>query len=178
MRFEIKQRFSGAILFELETESLKLCVQAAVEKKAYLRGADLRGAYLRGADLRGADLRGAYLRGADLRGAYLRGAYLRGADLRGAYLRGADLGGADLRGADLRGAYLRGADLAAQLGQPNGWHAWTYVSKEGAQRVAVGCRDFTFEEGRAYWAGKEDRREVLAALDYAEAIGKLRGWTK
>ena len=32
--------------------------------------------------------------------------------------------------------------------------------------------------GRAYWAGKDNRREVLAALDYAEVIGKLRGWDK
>jgi len=130
MKFEIKSRWSASILFSLETESLKLCVQAAVKGGAYLGGAylggaDLRGAYLRGAYLGGADLRGAYLRGADLGGAYLRGADLRGADLRGAYLRGAylrgadlggadlggaDLGGADLGGADLRGAYLRGAD--------------------------------------------------------------------
>jgi hypothetical protein len=77
--FEIKHRFSDAVLFAFETKSLKLCVQAAVEQKAslrgaYLRGADLSGAYLSGADLRGADLRGADLRGADLRGADLRGA--------------------------------------------------------------------------------------------------------
>ncbi len=166
MKFEIKHRFSGAVLFSLETESLKLCLQAAVKEKADLSGADLRGAYLSGADLSGADLRVAYLSGADL----------RGADLRGADLRGADLSGADLRVAYLSGAYLSGADMAAQLGQPNGWHAWTYVSKEGEQRIRVGCHDWTIAEGRAYWAGKDNRREVLAALDYAEAIGKLRGW--
>ena len=74
MKFEIKSRYSGAVLFALETESLKLCVEAAIKQ-----GADLRGADLRGADLRGADLQGAYLRGADLQGAYLRGADLRGA---------------------------------------------------------------------------------------------------
>ena len=82
----------------------------------------------------------------------------------------------DLSGADLRGAYLSGAYQAAQLGQPNGWHAWTYVSKEGVQRVRVGCQDKTIAEGREYWSGKAERREVLAALDYAEAIGNLRGW--
>ncbi len=121
MKIEIKSRFSSDILFSIETNSLKLAVEAAVKSKTYLRGAYLGGAYLRDADLRGAYLRGAYLRGAylggaylrdaDLRGAYLGGAYLRDADLRGAYLRGADLRGADLGGADLRGAYLRGADL-------------------------------------------------------------------
>jgi len=107
MKFEIKSRYSASILFSLETESLKLCVEAAVKG-----GADLRGADLRGADLRGADLGWAYLRGADL-----RGAYLRGADLRGADLRGADLGWADLRGADLRGADLGGTKLQDNTGK-------------------------------------------------------------
>ena len=161
MKFEIKHRFTGAVLFSLETDSLKLCVEAAVKSGANLRGADLRDAYLSGAYLSGA-----YLRDANLSGAYLSGAYLSGA-----YLSGADLSGAYLSGADLSGAYQ-----AAQLGQPNGWHAWTYVSKEGVQRVRVGCQDKTIAEGREYWSGKAERREVLAALDYAEAIGNLRGW--
>ena len=115
MKFEIKSHWTGSALFSLETESLKLCVEAAVRSRAYLRGADLRGAYLGGAYLRGADLGGADLGGADLRGAYLRGADLGGADLRGAdlggaYLGGAYLRGADLGGADLHGTYLGGAD--------------------------------------------------------------------
>ena len=126
MGISIKHRLTSAVLFSLECESLKICVEAAVKQKA---------------------------------------------DLGGAYL-----GGADFRGADLGGADFRGADLAAQLGQPNAWDAWTYVSKDGLQRVRVGCHDFTLAEGRAYWQGKDNRREVMAALDYAEAIGKLRGW--
>ena len=136
MDFSIKHRFTGAVLFSLECDSLKICLETAVKQKADLRGAYLRGAYLRDADLRGADLRGAYLGGAD----------------------------------------LRDADFAAQLGHPNGWYAWTYVSKDGLRRVRVGCHDFTLAEGRAYWQGKDNCREVMAALDYAEAIGKLRGW--
>jgi len=116
MLFKIKHRFSGSVLFSLETESLKLCVEAAVKDGANLYGADLygadlRGAYLRGAYLRGANLDGAYLRGANLDGANLDGAYLRGANLDGANLRGADLRGANLDGADLRGANLYGANL-------------------------------------------------------------------
>ena len=91
---------------------------------------------------------------------------------------GADLSGADLSGADLSGANLSGANLAIQLGQPNGWWAWTYVTKEGQQRIRVGCRDFTIAEGRVYWVGKQNRAEVLAAIDYAEAIGRLRQWDK
>ena len=115
MLYTIPHRYSGAILFSLETESLKLCVEAAVKSGADLRGADLRGANLRGADLRDADLGdadlgGANLRGADLRDADLGDADLGGANLRGTYLRGADLRGTYLRGADLRGAV--NADLA------------------------------------------------------------------
>ena len=102
-KFEIKT-FGGKILFELETESLKRCVEEAVELDADLRDADLRGADLGDADLRGADLGGAYLGGANLRDANLRGADLRDADLGGAYLLDADLRGADLGDADLRGA--------------------------------------------------------------------------
>ena len=106
MLFEIKHHWNAKVLFSLETDSLKLCLEAAVKT-----GADLTGAYLTGAELKGADLRGAYLTGAYLRGAYLTGADLRGADLRGAYLTGAYLTGADLTGAYLRGAYLTGAYL-------------------------------------------------------------------
>ncbi len=73
--FQIKHRVTASVLFELECDSLKLCVSAAV-----VSGADLSGAYLRGADLRGADLRGADLRGADLSGASLIDA---GQDQRG-----------------------------------------------------------------------------------------------
>jgi len=147
MKFEIKHRFNVSVLFSLECESLKICVEAAVKSKTDLGDADLRGAYL------------------------------RGADLRDAHLGGADLRGADLRDAHLGGAYLGGADLAAHMGQPDGWFAWTYWdTKEKEQRVQVGCRNYTISEGREYWANKDDRREVLAALAFAEAIGKLRGW--
>ena len=128
VKIQIKNRWTGSILFEYEKEdnTIKDTLIEAVKNKADLGGADLYGAYLRGADLVGAYLGDAYLRGAYLGDADLGGAYLRGADLGGAYLRGADLGGADLGGADvggadlvgaylrsayLRGAYLGGADL-------------------------------------------------------------------
>ena len=65
MKFEIKHRITGSVLFELECGSLKICVQKAVDSGAYISGAYLMGADLRGADLRGAYLRGAYLSGAD-----------------------------------------------------------------------------------------------------------------
>ena len=88
--FEIRHRYTGLVLFEVKSGSLK--------------DANLRYANLRDADLRGANLRYANLRDADLRGADLRGADLRGADLRGANLRGANLRDADVRNTDLEGA--------------------------------------------------------------------------
>ena len=63
MKFEIKNRWNGKVIFSLETESLKLCIEAAIKSEANLREADLRGA-----DLYGADLREAYLRGVDIDG--------------------------------------------------------------------------------------------------------------
>jgi len=59
MKYEIKHRYTGVVLFALETESMKLCVEAAVKI-----GANLGDAYLEGAYLEGANLGGAYLRGA------------------------------------------------------------------------------------------------------------------
>jgi uncharacterized protein YjbI with pentapeptide repeats len=111
MEFEIKSRWSGAVLFSLETESLKLAVEAAVLTSANLSGADLSGADLTSANLRGADLTRANLSGADLASANLMGANLSGADLTSANLRGADLTSANLSGADLTSANLMGADL-------------------------------------------------------------------
>ena len=156
-KFQITARITGAVLFEIECGSLKLCVEAAVKTGAYLTGAYLTGAYLSGAYLTGADLSGANLSGADLSGAYLSGAYLTGAYLSGAYLSGAD-------------------DIIA-VGQPNGY--WTFAWRSGDTiRLHVGCHrgDMTLAEGRAYWAGKDNRREVMAALDYIEAVAKIRGW--
>ncbi len=120
MKFEIKSRWSGDVLFSVETESLKMCVEAGVKSMANLYGADLRGANLYGANLYGANLYGADLYGADLYGADLGGADLRGANLDGANLSRANLGGANLYGADLDGADLRGANLhGADLGGAN-----------------------------------------------------------
>ena len=65
MKFEINHKVTGRALFSLECGSLRLCVEAAVNAKADLTDANLRGADLTDADLRGADLRGADLRGAD-----------------------------------------------------------------------------------------------------------------
>ena len=93
-KFEIKHRYSGAVLFEMETESIKLCLEAAVKSEADLSEANLSRAYLSEADLSEAHLRGAHLRWANLSEADLSEANLSGADLSRAYLRGAHLSGA------------------------------------------------------------------------------------
>ena len=79
MRVEIKNRWTGALLYSGEHVDVKEAVEAAVKAGANLRGANLRDANLRGAYLGGANLRDANLGGADLGGAYLRGADLGGA---------------------------------------------------------------------------------------------------
>ena len=81
--------------------------ELAIEHKANLSRADLRGANLSYADLSYADL--SY---ANLSYANLSYANLSGADLSGANLSRADLSGANLSGADLSRANLRGADLS------------------------------------------------------------------
>ena len=106
IKIEIKNRWTGKVLFEYEKENntIKETVVEAVNNDANLRGANLVDANLVGADLRDADLRGADLRYADLRCANLVDANLVGADLRYADLEGANLVDADLVDADLVGA--------------------------------------------------------------------------
>ncbi len=164
MTHQIKNRFSGAVIFEAVTDlrEADLCGADLSEADLYgtdlseadLRGADLRGADLYGANLHGADLSEANLRGAILREADLRGANLHGADLRGADLYGADLSGADLRGADLRGANLHGADLSEQgILQINGL-AWPVLI--GPTKMAIGRECHAHEE----WSAFSDRKIV------------------
>jgi hypothetical protein len=117
MLFEIKSRFSGDVIFKLETKSLRLCIESAIQSRADLSGADLSGADLSRADLSRADLYDASLSranlsGADLSRANLSRANLSRADLYDASLSRANLSGADLSRADLSGADLSGANLS------------------------------------------------------------------
>ena len=156
MKFEIKNRWNCSVIFSLETESLKLCIEAAIKSEADLRGANLYEADLREANLRGADLRGANLRGANLRGANLRGADLRGANLREANLYGADLYGANLYGADLRGANLRGADLDGETIKltPLIVSNLIYQCLITDKYMRLGCKRFTHSE----WGNFNDKQ--------------------
>lgn len=116
MKTEIKNRCSGSILFSLETNSLKLAVEAAVKRKTNLSFAGLDGASLTRANLEGADFYEAYINKACLYEANLKGvnftrANLYEANLDKTNLRGACLYGADLTKATLERANLEGANL-------------------------------------------------------------------
>ncbi len=120
IKLSIKNRFTGSVIFEFETEENTI-------KKTLLK------AIKQGADLQGADLRGADLRGADL----------QGADLQGADLRGADLQGADLRGADLQGEKIKTAIVFTGLYL---YVVIPYITEAGVKRIKMGCFDRSLEE--------------------------------
>ncbi len=149
--YQIKNIWTGAVLFEGNFGTMRLCVEAARNGAADLRYADLSGANLSAANLRAANLSaanlsGAYLSGANLRGVYLSGANMRGANLSDAYLRDAYLSGEKLVGAPLRRA-LRADGYEFYLWPTaNGW------------RVQAGCRFFTYEEAWAHWCGPNAER--------------------
>ena len=130
MQYEIKHRWTGAVLFTAEL---------GAEYEAKSDGVTL-----------GAAIKLAFRARADLADAYLAGAFLARANLAGA------------------------VDVI-DAGTPNGWRAIGW-RRNGVLRVRVGCRDFTVAEGREYWRGESERREVMAALDYIEAVARLRGW--
>ena len=109
MKFEIKNRWSGEIIYQDEAESFKALILSAIKAGADLSGADLWSANLRSADLRSANLSGADLWDANLRSADLQGANLRVANLRSAYLSSANLQDAYLSSANLQDADLSSA---------------------------------------------------------------------
>jgi len=110
-KFEIKNRFTGNVIYSSSKTTYKDTLEEALDKDANLEGANLEDANLEDANLKDANLEGANLKGANLKDANLEGANLKGANLKGANLNGADLNGADLKGANLEGANLKGADF-------------------------------------------------------------------
>ncbi len=174
MKFEIKHKLSGKILFSIETETMKMAVEAAIKQKANLSYADLsytnlRSANLICADLRYADLRCANLSYADLSSANLRYANLRYADLRYANLRSANLNYADLSYADLRYTNLRSANL-------------NYADLSYADLRCADLLIFQYQRHQAICAGERltigchDKPLAEWACDY-EKIGKESGYT-
>ena len=60
------------------------------------------------------------------------------------------------------------------LGTPDGWTAVGWWI-DGKPWVRVGCRNKSLSDGKWYWAKKPNRREVMAAVEYFEAVAAIRG---
>ena len=159
MKIEIKNRFTGEVIYthEQEGNTIALTVKYAIEAKANLRGANLRGADLRGADLSDADLSDADLSCANMSDANLRGADLRGADLRGADLSCANLSDANLRGADLSRAKINYAIGDMCIIYSMQLEKWNIAFTE--QMLAIGCQQNAIDEWRVF------SDDVIASMD-------------
>ena len=134
MKIDIKHRVLGSVLFSFECDSMKICLEAAVESRADLSGADLACANLACANLAGADL---------------ARANLAGANLAGANLACANLAGANLAGADLAGAKEVPVFISAIV-------PWTICIPASGRVINVGCHSHSPEEWLAFTAEQLD----------------------
>jgi uncharacterized protein YjbI with pentapeptide repeats len=170
MKFEIKHKISGSVLFSLETESMKLCIEAAIKSSTDLSFADLRSANLRSANLRSADLSSADLRSADL--SY---ANLRYADLSSANLRYADLSSANLSFAAGVNKH-RSTSLLFLLDQPGKIRAYKLVNAnmEGPYNGGV-----VYSKGQIVSvenANTNDTEQCGAGINIATLDWCMKGW--
>ena len=172
MKFEIRNRFTGAVQVIAEIE----CDED--ENFSLKMGLAVRWAVKNGANLSGANLSDAYLSDAYLSGANLSGANLSDANLRGADLSGANLSGANLSGANLSDAYLSDANLSgakdAELAI-----AKTRILPEGDLIGWKKCREGVLvklsvpaEAKRSHAFGRKCRAEFVKVL---EVIGADKG---
>jgi hypothetical protein len=183
MKFEIKNRFTGAVQITAEIEcaddasysvKLGLAVKWAVKADA-----DLAGANLAGADLADANLAGADLADANLAGAYLADANLADANLAGANLAGANLAGAYLADANLADAYLADANLADAYNVPSGIErsdpAEPYERKPAAERYAERAARFR-ERNPDVPSIPDIDAKILSVLDSQKGHLDMRTW--
>jgi uncharacterized protein YjbI with pentapeptide repeats len=128
---QIKNRWTGTVLFEGDFETMRLCVEHA--------------------NLLGTDLSGAYLSGTDLSRTDLSGANLSGANLSRAYLSRTDLSGANLSGAYIRNRITLTASPLRQAMRTDGYEFFLWPTDAGFF-IHAGCRWFTFDEAWARWS--------------------------
>lgn len=114
---KILNRYTGAVLYEDEDDSLRATVGIAC---ANFVGADLVGADLLGANLSGADFASANLKGADLAHANLSDVIFARANLIGANFTGSNLKGAIFMDANLSGSNFAGATVSDETILPQG----------------------------------------------------------
>ena len=197
MKFEIKNRWTGAVQFIAEIDcdentetsvKIGLAVKWGVKNKANLIRANLDGASLDGASLDGANLDGANLIGANLIGARLIRANLDGARLIRANLDGANLIGARLIRANLDGANLDGASLdekkligerpIIQIGPIGSRSSYLigYIT-EGGIIVKTGCFSGMIDEFakrvKSEHGDNEHGKEYASAIEMIRAHDKL-----
>ncbi|HEY8191042.1 MAG TPA: pentapeptide repeat-containing protein [Alphaproteobacteria bacterium] len=111
MKIQTIRNVAGEVLFEGCFETMKACVEMAVEAGVCLDGAQIPGANLTNASLDGARLRGARLYNANLTGANLSEAQMDGTDFTNATLLGACLCRSSLRGCNFDAASFDGTDI-------------------------------------------------------------------
>ena len=174
MLYEIKHRFTGAVLFSLECGSLNICVETAISARA-----NLTGAYLTGANLADANLADADLAFANLADAYLAGANLTDANLADANLADANLADANLARADLAGANLARAWIIDGGQDKRGFRFMASQTKEGSIQYRAGCKTWqSIDDARAYYGsnytGDGDVAECLARLELLRGIAERR----
>ena len=150
---DLLNRFTNAVIFSAEVETVKELVLAAIAASVDLSSANLSGANLRYANLRGADLSGANL-------CY---AHLSYANLRGANLSGADLSYANLRDADLRGANLSGANAKINGHSVIQINGLAYPILITDTHLRAGSQNHTFAEWRSM------SNEEIVAMDGKKA---------
>ena len=155
-KFEITNRWTGAIIYQDEAESFKALVEAAVKTRANLTDANLARANLTDANL--------------------ARAYLAHANLAGAYLARADLARADLTDANLTDANLTGAKgingfiCIGPIGsrQEYTWARW----EDREYMVHCGCKTLTLADFAK--AVRETHKNNIHAKEYEAAIVLMR----
>lgn len=173
----------GADLYGANLEGVDLSGSNLVRAKlvgARLVGAKLSNIVASQANFTYANLMRARLDGSSLVRATLVDADLTDANLCGTNAMDANFYRANLEGANLEGVELGGANLTdvnhlISLNRPDRWHAYAWL-RDGCLSIRVGCREMRLGEARAHWYGKEHRREVMAAVEYAAAIAAIRRW--
>ena len=171
----------GKAALEIEAETIKEAVEASVENRANLYGANLDGANLDGANLRCANLYDANLRCANLYGANLYGANLRCANLYGANLRCANLDGANLYGAKHNDKEFWAPRPVLQLGYCGSVGRSTLVmfyADKSEPMIYCGCLSGTIEAFEAKiherHGGTFHEYEYMAMVDHIKAIRKYQ----
>ena len=165
MKFKIRHRYTGAVLFEAEVGSFKACVELAVKSYADLRNADL--SYT---DLSYADLWHANLSNADLWHANLSNANLSNANLRNANLSNANLSNTDLWNANLSNCCYKCAGVG-------GKHRRIVMCNPELNLVQAGCFKGSLSEFKQAVIDKygEDYGSYKGVVAYLEAEIKERG---